>query len=694
MNVFDLYAKISLDSGEYEKGLDDASIKSSGIAEKLKTGFATFGKVAVAGIGAATTAVGALTKAAVEGYAQYEQLVGGVETLFGESLSLEEFADAAGYTVEEIRSRYNELANAPNVVMENAANAFKTAGMSANEYMDTVTSFSASLIQSLHGDTAEAADAANQIITDMSDNANKMGTDMTMIQNAYQGFAKGNYTMLDNLKLGYGGTATEMARLVNESGVLGESMQINLNDTKNIGAALQEVGFAKIAEAIHAVQTEMGITGTTAKEASTTIEGSVNSMKASWSNLLVGVADDNADFDTLISNFVDSVATAGENILPRIEIALIGIGDLVTGLAPVISEAIPGLVQNVLPSLLDAGISLLNGLSQGILNALPELVAMVPNIINTLINTLMELLPQLIDVGFQTIVTLANGLAQSLPEMVPQIVDIILEIVDTLTDPNNLSMLIDAAIAIVIGLADGIIASLPELIDRAPEIVENLVQALVDNVPKLLEAAYQIIIALAQGIILNLPQILDAAFQIIESLISGFFQGAGKIFEAGLNIAKQIWNSITSINWIDLGKNIISGIVSGFTGAIGSAISAVKNAASSIFNAAKDFFQISSPSKLFKNMIGKNIALGLANGIEDNEDSAVDAMTSMSKKISEVNMDFGISKSGFNASNNYSPYASNYSGGTIINQYIQAVPMTPAELARQSVDAFDRLQWA
>lgn len=333
MDVFDLYAKIGLDKSEYESGLKDAQSKMSTLAKNVGNGLKTVAKVGATAIAAGAAGVAALTKMGVEGYKEYEQLVGGVETLFKTS---------------------------QNVVMKYAENAYKTAGMSANEYMSTVTSFSASLIQSLGGDTAKAAEVGNMAITDMSDNANKMGTSMEMIQNAYNGFAKQNYTMLDNLKLGYGGTKEEMQRL--------------LTDAEKISGIKYDISsFADVTEAIHVMQVEMGIAGTTAREAATTIEGSISMMKGSWQNLIVGMADGNANMDVLINNFVDSTAQAAQNLLPRIEQTLLGIGSLIEKLAPVIGEALPKLIASVLPSLLSAGVSLISSLVSGIITAAPAI---------------------------------------------------------------------------------------------------------------------------------------------------------------------------------------------------------------------------------------------------------------------------------------------------------------------------------
>jgi phage-related protein len=344
LELFKLFGTIALNGvDETHSALDGITNKASGIGSKIASGVGsvakTVGTAAVGAVAATTTAVAAIGKAAVSSYAEYEQLVGGVDTLFKESSQkVQDYAD----------------------------NAYKTAGMSANAYMDTVTSFSASLLQGLGGDTEAAAEMANTAITDMSDNANKMGTDMASIQNAYQGFAKKNYTMLDNLKLGYGGTASEMARLVNESGVLGDSITVTAETVNN-------VSFDKIIEAIHVVQEEMGIAGTTAKEAATTISGSLSSVKASWSNLLTGMSSDDADISQLVGNLTDSIETAASNLLPRITETIGGIGEAAVQLAPVFAESISKLVTDVAPDLLQAGIELADALLTSFANSLSDI---------------------------------------------------------------------------------------------------------------------------------------------------------------------------------------------------------------------------------------------------------------------------------------------------------------------------------
>ena len=429
----------------------------------------------------------ALGTAAISGFADYEQLVGGVETLFGASgQSLAEYADSVGKTVDEAVFEYTKLMEAQNTTLANANEAYKTAGMSANEYMETVTSFSAALISSLDGDTQAAAEKADQAIVDMSDNANKMGSSMESIQNAYQGFAKQNYTMLDNLKLGYGGTKEEMQRL--------------LDDAEAISGIEYDISsYADVVDAIHVIQEEMGIAGTTAKEASTTISGSVSSMKASWKNLLVGVADGSQNLDTLIDNFVDSVETVAENVLPVAEQALLGIGDLVEELLPVIVDRIPEIINNVLPQLLESGMNMITTLLNGIQENLPEIVAGAILIIQQLVTTFISLLPQIIQMGLDLVVQLALGIAQALPELVPTVVTIMLQIVDTLI--NNIDMLVDASIILITALTEGIINALPILIEKVPEIIVKLVEEIVENAPKLLEAALKLVLTLAEALI-------------------------------------------------------------------------------------------------------------------------------------------------------------------------------------------------
>ncbi len=377
MNLMDLFVKISVD--------DDASDKVSGISESIGTKITKAAKVAAAAIGALSTAAAGLAKASIGEFADYEQLTGGVETLFKNSADI-------------VRGYANE--------------AYKTAGLSSNQYMETVTSFSASLLQGLGGDTEKAAKIANTAITDMADNANKMGSSLESIQVAYAGFAKDNYTLLDNLKLGYGGTQAEMARLINDSGVLGKAVEVTAESVK-------DVPFDKIIEAIHVIQTEMGITGTTAKEASETISGSWASTKAAWKNLLTAMADPTQDFEKVLNNFLGSVGTFGKNLAPRLENALRGVGKLIEGLAPAIAEALPVLVESVLPSLIDAGISMLESLIMGFADNAYEIGQAAANAALRLADALVRLAPNLINAGINFASSLISGILKGLEDVSP-----------------------------------------------------------------------------------------------------------------------------------------------------------------------------------------------------------------------------------------------------------------------------------
>ena len=537
---------------EMKKGMDDAGhgaitlgdlIKSNLISEAITSGFKGLVSV-VKSVGSAMLDVG---KSAIESYAEYEQLVGGVETLFK---------------------------NSSNVVQNYANNAYKTAGLSANEYMSTVTSFSASLLQSLNGDTAKSAEVADMAITDMADNANKMGTDMSMLQSAYQGFAKQNYTMLDSLKLGYGGSKTEMERLLADAtAISGIKYDIsNLND---------------VYQAIHVIQGELGITGTTAKEASSTISGSVSAVKSAWQNLLTGVADDNANFSELIDNFVESIAVAGENLIPRISIVIEGLSQLVVRLAENLVEQ--------LPTLLTTGQNMLQTLINGIVSMIPTLLPMVVNLVNTLSNFIVSNLPTIINAGIQLLLSLVQGIAQSLPELIPAVIDAVITITENLLD--NIDLIIDAGIQLILGLADGLIEALPKLIDKIPVIIDKLIVAITENLPKLVSAGITLIIKLASGLIEAIPQLISKIPQIINSLVSGFGNYVKNMADVGLNLVKGIWNGISnSLQWI---KDKIKGWVGNVT------------------NFIKKLFGINSPSKLMQDEVGVYLAEGIGVGFED-----------------------------------------------------------------------------
>ena len=448
-------------SGVEELGDDmrESSEKALSFGDVLKANVAS--DFIVSGIKAMASAIKEaaaalvdLGKQSIMGFAEQEQLIGGVDTLFKESSAQ---------------------------VQQYANDAYKTAGLSANQYMETVTSFSASLLQSLGGDTAAAAQKADQAITDMSDNANKMGTDMTSIQNAYQGFAKANYTMLDNLKLGYGGTKEEMQRL--------------LADAEKISGIKYDISsYADIVDAIHVVQTEMGITGTTATEAATTIQGSANAMKSAWSNLITGMSNENLDLDKLVQNVIDSVNTFADNLIPRLQIMLPrfvqGLTQLISGMIPYVAPAL----ELLLPPLIEG----VGGLVSGIVQALPAAVEAITAVIPMLVEQLTILLTQIISAGVEIIAALASGIGENLPTLIPAVVDAIITITEGLLD--HIDLLIIAAGQLIAGLAQGLIEAIPRLIGRLPEIISAIVKGLLKGLAAIGEVGSQLVHGLFNGI--------------------------------------------------------------------------------------------------------------------------------------------------------------------------------------------------
>lgn len=624
MNLFELFVKIGADTTEANKGIDEVGQKTSGLGEKLKSGLATAGKVAVAGVAAGATAIGALGTKAVTAYADYEQLVGGVETLFKDS---------------------------QDQVMDYANNAYKTAGLSANEYMETVTSFSASLLQSLDGDTSAAADKANLAITDMSDNANKMGTDMTSIQNAYQGFAKANYTMLDNLKLGYGGTQAEMERL--------------LADAEKISGIKYDISsYADIVDAIHVVQTEMGITGTTAEEAASTIQGSFGMMKSAWQNLVTGMADPSQDLGVLVGNFTDSIVTVGNNLIPRIQDLLPRIVEATTSLVGTVSEQLPAILGTVLPSLVEGATSLVTGLMGALPEVLEVLADVAPTVINTLVPALIALLPQITQTGIDVIVSLAQGIADALPELIPAAAEAIAEIARILTDPDNLSAVIDAALEIILALVDGFMDAIPTLIEVIPDIIANLVTAIIVNAPKLIEASIALILSLADGLIKALPELVAAIPNLIIALVEGILDHLDEIILAGVKVTgalikglikaipdiimaiprviSSIVDTFLDFDWLGLGKNIVEGIIDGFVEMWNDFKNTVHDAVTGVVDEVKDILGIASPSKVFAG-IGGYMAEGLGQGF-DKEFSSV--KRGIQSQLDFGTMTFGMSSFG------------------------------------------------
>ncbi|MEG1083982.1 MAG: hypothetical protein RSE04_06030 [Hydrogenoanaerobacterium sp.] len=499
------------------------------VTQQLGGAFTAVSKGVGIAVGAAATAVGALVVQSVKAFANYEQLTGGVETLFKGSAGL---------------------------VQQYANNAFKTAGLSANAYMETVTSFSASLLQSVGGDTEKAARFADVAISDMADNANKMGTSMDMIQNSYQGFAKQNYTMLDNLKLGYGGTKEEMQRLLTDAGKLS-------------GTKFDLSSYADIVTAIHTVQENMGITGTTAKEAEKTISGSAASMKAAWGNMLVSLTTGGESFDVCVDNLVASVKTFGDNIMPAVTKALTGVGKLVESLAPTIAKELPGLLNSVIPQLLSATTAIVGSLA----NALPGLVLSVApallsgvttifknlmgiikqnkqplislavDIATSLVSFLIGAIPEIIIVGAEMLVGFVQGIAKQIPTIVPQAVKAIETLVNGLM--SNLDSLIVAGLDIINGLILGIIQNLPLILGAAMKLIQSVVTGLVNNIQLIINCALNLVQALFTGLIQNIPLLLQGALQLIMSIVNGLVNNIQLIVDGALTLVNALVLGIT-----------------------------------------------------------------------------------------------------------------------------------------------------
>ena len=511
--------------------LNNGGLKS-GLSKISSIASTAFKGVAVA-VGTVTTAFAGLVTASVNTRGEIEQQIGGIETLFKDN------ADK---------------------VIKNANRAYKTAGMSAIEYMQLATSFSASLLQSVAGDTDRAADIADMAMQDMSDNANKMGTSMEAITNAYQGFAKQNYTMLDNLKLGYGGTKTEMQRL--------------LKDAQKITGVKYDISHLNdVYTAIHVIQGQLGITGTTVTEASSTLQGSLTSMKASWNNFLSGSGD--------LSQVVNTAT------------------DVVRNLMRIASDAIPNIINQIsksLPEILQLGGDIFQQLIQGIMNNLPQLTNTTLQIIQTLLTGLINNLPQLIQTGMQVISQLIIGIAQMLPTLIPQAVNCIITIVEGLLD--NIDLLIDAGIQLILGLADGLIEALPILIEKIPVIIEKLISALIRNFPKIVKAGGELIGKLVSGIVGSFWKLLEVAPQLISNIVNGLKNGLSEIKNAGKYLVEGLWNGISGMaSWV---------------------YEKIKSFANNIVANIKNALGIHSPSRVFRDEVGKYMALGLGEGFTDN----------------------------------------------------------------------------
>ncbi|MEF2607745.1 MAG: hypothetical protein U0M87_11870 [Schaedlerella sp.] len=590
-----------MDSMGYDGSLKfDTEINEKG----FNSGLSKMGSLAQTALGVfsgqmmtrAVDGIANLGKSALEAVSSMEQNIGGVETLFKDSAQ---------------------------AVIDSANIAYKTAGMSANEYMSTVTSFSASLLQSLGGDTEKAAQIADMAIIDMSDNANKMGTSMELIQNAYQGFAKQNYTMLDNLKLGYGGTKTEMERLIADAN--------KVKEANGEMADLSIDSFADVTEAIHIIQEEMGITGTTAKEAASTIEGSVNSAKAAWDNFLTG--------SITAEEFAESFSTAAFVILKNLAEIIPRLASTIPAIAVSLCQQLATAVQEGGSEMLSsAGTFMLNSLTNGIVVGIPQLLAQGSEMLHQYQSVIQTNFPVIMQNGVSIITNLLTGILSAAPQIIAQVGEMMTTWVDTVL--GMLPTILDSGSQMMQNLLQGLVENAPKILQQAFDMTSNFIQTILSHLPSILQAGVNLILNLLSGLVQaapqiiqqaaqmlaefistiasHLPEILQKGIEIVGELIAGLISRIPDVISSTIDIISSIQESFDNIDWVSIGLNIIDGIVSGIISAAGSLVDAAVGAAEDAVEAVKDWLGIASPSKLMRDEVGKYMALGMGIGFEKN----------------------------------------------------------------------------
>jgi len=594
LDLATLSINIVADSAQAQKEMDKVAKKSDGIGKTIGKGLATAGKAVVAAVAAGTAAYAKLGKDALSSYADYEQYVGGIETLYGENADL---------------------------ILKYADEAFLTTGQSANDYLNTTIGFSASMLQSLGGDTKAAAEMSNMAMVDMADNANKMGTSMESLQNAYKGFAKGNFTMLDNLALGYGGTREEMERLLRDA----EKLTGKRYDISN---------FADITEAIHAIQTEYGITGTTAMEASSTISGSLNSVKAAWQNLLTGMGDTSKSVESLVDGFVSTVRTGVSNVVASVKTIMPRLTEAIILLEQQLLPMIPDIINELLPLVLDGGITLITGLVDGIVSALPALTDVAFQAVMQILTAIQTLLPSLLNSGMQILSTLAQGMEENMPQIVQVATDIIIQLTYWLAE--NLPAIVATGIEMITTLAGALIDAIPDLLEAVPVIITALVEAIIASIPQIVEAGFELLISLVSNLPAIIQNILMAIPNIIKSIVDYFRDNWQTIKDEGYALLTSLVGRLADVIPVcvegmrtvlsdfvstiteffgpiaEKGKELLSNMWAGISGWTSTLYSNIKGVWNSIIETMSNIFSLDNIKS-----IGTNLVEGLWNGISD-----------------------------------------------------------------------------
>lgn len=602
--------------------------------------------------------IGKVLKTAIFEGAKLEQSLGGVETLFKGS---------AGR------------------VKKYAAEAYRTAGMSGNEYMENVTSFSAAMISSLGGNTKKAAKLSNQAITDMSDNANKMGTDLSMVTQTYQSLARGQYQMLDNLKLGYGGTKGEMQRLLNDA-------------EKLTGKKYDISSFSDVTQAIHAIQTQMGITGTTAKEAASTISGSFNMMKSAAKDFL-GNLTLGRDVSKSMENLVTSTGTFLSNLLPAL-------GNIAKGLVNVIGTTFPQMFSKIgnslgasMPGLISkgltmvtqftaslrknagkfvsAGMEMLLKLAQGWANSMPVMIQKIPQIITNIAGLINDNAPKIMATGGKIIITLVKGLINAIPTLIANIPQILRAMWNAFTAFNWMSL----GSSMISGIAGALRSGIGSLFSAAQSLCVTIVNAFINLPTVLFNAGATAIVHLIQGFRSAWGVITSIGGRIVVAVISGLVSLASRMWSSAKSAASRMLSAFRAVSWGSVGTHIISGIVRGIAGAAGKLFSAMKNLASKALSAAKKVLGINSPSRVFAAEVGRWIPAGIAVGVTKNSGMLSSVMDDTAKSMtSSFNPNLvrnaQISWSGATQNN-----AANQTGNVVQNINIYQPVKTPGETA-------------